>query len=118
MKVLLVNPKYPETFWSFRHVLKFIAKKAAFPPVGLLTVGARLPGSWEKRRVEMNVRELADNDLAWADMVMIGAMLVQPDSAREVISRARAAGARVVAGGPAFTSSPGLFPGVDHLVLN
>lgn len=118
MKVLLVNPKYPETFWSFRHVLKFIAKKAAFPPLGLLTVAAMLPGSWEKRLVDMNVRELADNDLAWADMVMIGAMLVQKDSAREVISRARAAGARVVAGGPAFTSSPGLFPGVDHLVLN
>ena len=67
MKILLVYPHYPDTFWSFRHALKFIGRKASFPPLGLLTVAAMLPGEWEKRLVDMNVRALADEDLAWAE---------------------------------------------------
>ena len=54
MKVLLVYPHYPDTFWSFRYALKFISKKASFPPLGLLTVAAMLPGDWEKKLVDMN----------------------------------------------------------------
>ncbi len=118
MRILLVYPRYPETFWSFKHVLRFVSKKAAFPPLGLLTVGALLPGGWEKRLVDMNVEALEDEDLAWADMVFVGAMLVQRDSARVAVERAKAAGKRVVAGGPAFTAVPDLCRGVDHLVLN
>jgi len=40
MNVLLIYPEIPETFWSFKHALKFIRKKAASPPLGLLTVAA------------------------------------------------------------------------------
>lgn len=118
MKVLLVYPKYPETYWSFRHILKFVSKKAAFPPLGLLTIAAMLPGEWEKRLVDANVCELKDEHIAWADMVLISAMIVQKDSTQEIIRRCKALGRKVVAGGPLFTTQQEKFEGVDHFVLN
>jgi radical SAM superfamily enzyme YgiQ (UPF0313 family) len=118
MKVLFVYPKYPDTFWSFKHVLKFIAKKAAFPPLGLLTVGAMLPGEWQKKLIDLNVEPLEDKDIAWADMVFLSAMIVQKKSAQEIIDRCRALGRKIVAGGPAFTTQHEEFIGVDHFVLN
>ena len=63
MKVLLIYPEFPETFWSFKHALKFIRKKAAYPPLGLLTVGAILPNEWSKRLVDLNVTKLTERDL-------------------------------------------------------
>lgn len=117
MNILLVYPHYPDTFWSFRHALKFIGRKASFPPLGLLTVAAMLPGEWEKRLVDMNVRPLSDEDLAWADCVFISAMTIQRKSAQEVIIRCRHMGVKTVAGGPLFTACHDDFPDVDHLVL-
>lgn len=118
MNILLIYPKIPETFWSFSYALSFIGKKAAFPPLGLLTVAALLPETWEKRLVDMNVEPLRDRDIAWADMVFVGAMAVQRASAHQVIARCAGAGKRVVAGGPLFTVEPEAFPEVDHLVLD
>jgi hypothetical protein len=60
MKVLLVYPNYPDTFWSFKYALSFISKRAVHPPLGLLTVAAMLLGEWEKRLVDMNVARLKD----------------------------------------------------------
>ncbi|HXV21798.1 MAG TPA: B12-binding domain-containing radical SAM protein [Desulfuromonadales bacterium] len=117
MKILLVYPHYPDTFWSFRNAMKFIDRKASFPPLGLLTVASMLPGPWGKRLVDMNVRPLADEDLKWADYVFISAMTIQRQSAREVIDRCRRLGVKTVAGGPLFTSCRDDFPEVDHLVL-
>ncbi|MEI8356218.1 MAG: B12-binding domain-containing radical SAM protein [Deltaproteobacteria bacterium] len=117
MKILLVYPHYPDTFWSFRHALKFIGRKASFPPLGLLTVAALLPGEWEKKLVDMNVHALTDAELEWADYVFISAMSIQGKSAREVIERCRQLGVKTVAGGPLFTACHEDFPGVDHLVL-
>ncbi len=117
MKILLVYPRYPDTFWSFRYALKFIGRKASFPPLGLLTVAAMLPVAWDKSIVDMNVRPLRDDDLAWADCVFISAMSIQRASAREVIDRCRHQGVKTVAGGPLFTVCPEEFPQVDHLVL-
>ncbi len=77
MNILLVYPEYPDTFWSFKHSLKFIAKKAAFPPLGLLTVAAMLPDVWQKNLVDLNVEPLTDEQLAWADLVFLSAMIVQ-----------------------------------------
>ena len=71
MKVLLVYPQYPDTFWSFRHALKFVSKRANFPPLGLLTIAAMLPGEWEKKLVDMNVGNLSDEDIKWADYVFV-----------------------------------------------
>lgn len=118
MNILLVYPQFPDTFWSFKHALKFIRKKASSPPLGLLTVAAMLPATWEKRLVDINVKDLQDDDLAWADMVLISAMTVQRKSSQEVIKKAREAGKTIVAGGPLFTAEPEAFPDVDHLILN
>ncbi|MDK2880238.1 MAG: hypothetical protein PWQ99_13 [Clostridia bacterium] len=118
MKALFVYPQYPESFWSFKHALKFIGIKAAHPPLGLLTVAAMLPEDWEKRLVDMNVRKLRDEDLLWADYVLISAMSIQQNSVREVLNRCRQLGVKVIAGGPLFTSEPEKFPEVDHLILN
>lgn len=118
MKVLLLYPEFPDTFWSFKHVLKFIRKQAALPPLGLLTVAAMLPENWEKRLVDVNVQPLREKDLAWADVVLISAMIAQRDSAEQLIARCRAAGKTIVAGGPLFTVEHEQFPEVDHFVLN
>jgi radical SAM superfamily enzyme YgiQ (UPF0313 family) len=118
MKALLLYPSFPDTFWSFRHSLKFIHKKSAFPPLGLLTVGSMLPEEWDKRVVDLNVTKLTEKDLAWADYAFISAMVVQRKSARHIITRCKKAGVKVVAGGPLFTAEYELFDEVDHFVLN
>ncbi len=118
MNILLVYPQFPDTFWSFKHALKFVHKKSSSPPLGLLTVAAMLPATWEKRLVDMNVQNLKDADLAWADMVLISAMTVQRESTLDVIARAQDANKMIVAGGPLFTAEPEAFPQVDHLILN
>jgi radical SAM superfamily enzyme YgiQ (UPF0313 family) len=117
LKILLVYPQYPDTFWSFKHALKFVSKKAAFPPLGLLTVAAMLPQDWDKKLVDMNVKGLTDKDIKWADYVFISAMVVQKKSVEEVISRCKDLGAKIVAGGPLFTARFEEFTGVDHFVL-
>jgi radical SAM superfamily enzyme YgiQ (UPF0313 family) len=118
MNILLIYPKYPDTFWSFKHALKFISKRALHPPLGLLTVAAMLPGEWKKKLVDMNIANLKDKHLQWADYVFIGAMAVQKESVKEVIERSKAAGVKIVAGGPLFTANPEEYPHVDHLILN
>jgi radical SAM superfamily enzyme YgiQ (UPF0313 family) len=118
MNVLLIYPKFPDTFWSFKHALKFIRKKATNPPLGLLTVAAMLPDEFHRRVIDINVEGLTDEDLAWADLAFIGAMAVQRDSAKQTIARCQAAGVKVIAGGPLFTAEPDAFEEVDHLVLD
>jgi radical SAM superfamily enzyme YgiQ (UPF0313 family) len=118
MNALLLYPKFPDTFWGFKHALKFIRKRASLPPLGLLTVAAMLPPDWARRLVDLNVRKLREKDLAWADVIFVSAMIAQRDSTRELIARCRAAGKTIVAGGPLFTLEPERFPEVDHLVLN
>jgi len=117
VNILLVYPEFPDTFWSFKYALKFVRKRASMPPLGLLTVAAMLPAEWNKRLVDVNVTNLTQSDLAWADYVFISAMVVQRDSAREIIARCQEAGVPVVAGGPLFTDEYEQFEDVDHLVL-
>src|SRR5213082_846203 len=100
MNALLIYPEFPDTFWSFRHALKFIGKKSAFPPLGLLTISSMLPKSWNRRLVDMNVRPLATADLEWADVVFASAMYVQKESLRQVIRLCKVEGKTVVMGGP------------------
>ena len=118
MNVLLLYPEFPDTFWSLKHALKFIRKRATLPPLGLMTVAAMLPESWSKRLVDLNVRGLRPQDLAWADIVFVSAMIAQRDSTRTLLARCRAAGKTIVAGGPLFSAEHERFPEVDHFVLN
>jgi len=118
MNVLFIYPKFPDTFWSFKHALKFIRKRASSPPLGLLTVAAALPSGWDKRLVDTNVGKLTEEDLAWADCAFISGMTVQRTSATQIIARCKKADVKIVAGGPLFTSEHEQFEMVDHLVLN
>lgn len=118
MNILMVYPMYPDTFWSFKHALKFVSKKASFPPLGLLTVAAMLPKDWNKKLIDMNANQLIDDDILWADLVFISAMSIQSESANDVIMRCNNLNAKIVAGGPLFTSSSEYYQNVDYLVLN
>ena len=118
MNILLIYPAFPETFWSFSYALRFIGKKAAFPPLGLITVAALLPATWSLRLVDVNVDDLTDDDLAWADMAFLSAMAVQRKSTAAIIARCQGRGLTIVAGGPLFTAEPEAFGQVDHLVLD
>jgi radical SAM superfamily enzyme YgiQ (UPF0313 family) len=117
MKVLLINPEFPDTYWSFRHALPFEGKRCAFPPLGLLTVSALLPDNWERRLVDLNIQPLKDADIEWADMVFATAMLVQKESLREIAKKCKERGKRVVLGGPYVTSTIEELPDADHLFL-
>lgn len=117
-KILLVYPQYPNSFWSFKNILRLIGKRAAYPPFGLLTVAAMLPARWEKKLVDMNVEKLKAEDINWADMVLISAMIIQKESVKEVIKRIKCLNKPIVAGGPLFTTGWEEFTDdVDHLVL-
>jgi radical SAM superfamily enzyme YgiQ (UPF0313 family) len=118
MRTLLIYPEYPDTFWSLKHALRFISKKATHPPLGLLTVAAMLPKEWEKKLVDMNTTTLRDKELEWADLVFISAMSIQKVSVKEVITRCKSMDTKIVAGGPLFTAAYEEFEDVDHLVLN
>jgi len=117
MKVLLVNPRTPDTFWSFKHALRFVSRKASMAPLGLLTVAAMLPSEWELKLVDLNVTRLKDEDLRWADYVLLGAMIVQKDSVREIAGRCARLGKTIIAGGPLFTTGHEAFPEISHFVL-
>ena len=117
MKTLLVYPEFPDTYWSFRHALSFEGKRSAYPPLGLLTVSAMLPDAWERRLVDMNIQPLKPSDIKWADVVFASAMLVQKDSLRRVVELCKAAGKRVVIGGPYVTTGADHLPEADHIFL-
>lgn len=118
MNILLVYPIYPDTFWSFKHALKFVSKKASFPPLGLLTIASMLPKKWNIKLIDMNTTSLIDEDIHWADFVFISAMSVQSESVNRIIMQCQMLNAKIVAGGPLFTSSSEYYDNVDHLVLN
>ncbi len=118
MRVLLVYPEMPDTFYAMKHFMEVVDKKAAYPPLGLLTVAAMLPEHWERRLADLNVAPLDEADLHWADYVFLSAMNVQEESVTEVIKKCKEAGVKIVAGGTLFTHEHYRFPGVDHFVLN
>src|SRR5512139_3596239 len=115
MRALLVQAATPPTYWGFHHSLPFIAKKANLPPLGLATLAAHLPAAWELRIRDLHVAPLSDDDLRWADAVLVSGMLVQARSIREVLARAGRLGKVTVVGGAAATTSPGAFPDATHV---
>jgi radical SAM superfamily enzyme YgiQ (UPF0313 family) len=118
VKALLVYPRHlPLTYWSFSGALPYVERRAALPPLGLVTVAAMLPEQWDLRLIDMNVAPLRDSDLLWADAVLTSTMVVQAPSLDEVVARCNRLGVPVVAGGPYPSISPTRLAGVDHLFL-
>jgi radical SAM superfamily enzyme YgiQ (UPF0313 family) len=117
MKVLLVYPQNPDTFWSFKHVLHFVSKRSTFPPLGLLTVAGLLPADWQLRLVDLNVERLRDEHLRWADYVLLSAMIVHKQSVADIVARCAALGKPIIAGGPLFTTGHANYPQIPHFVL-
>jgi len=117
MNALLIYPQFPDTYWSFKHALKFLGKRAAQPPLGLMTVAALLPGAWKKRLVDTNVEKLLDRDLAWADVVLLSGMHIQHEALLAIVERCKAHGLRTVVGGPIASSLPAAELKADHIVI-
>lgn len=115
--ILLVYPQYPSTFWSLEHTLRIVNKKSLMPPLGLLTVAAMLPSDYEIRLVDMNVKKLRDEDILWADMVFLSAMIIQKESFKDVVKACSMLNKPVTAGGPYPTASYKSIEGIDHFLL-
>ncbi|HEX7331216.1 MAG TPA: radical SAM protein [Pyrinomonadaceae bacterium] len=115
MRILLVNPKFPETYWSFRHALPFEGKRSVFPPLGLLTVASLLPRDCERRLIDLEVERLKDSHIDWADMIFITGMLAQKESLHEIVRRGKQRGKLIVLGGPYVTSTIEELPYADHI---
>jgi radical SAM superfamily enzyme YgiQ (UPF0313 family) len=118
MKVLLVWPRFPASFWSFSRMLDLLPQDVLHPPLGLITVAALCPKNWTLKLIDRNLEELRDSDILWADLVMVSGMRVQDADMRDVLLRARALGKRTIVGGPYASSQPeALLPLADHLVV-
>lgn len=119
VNILLVYPQMPDTFYAMKHFIHVVGKKAAYPPLGLLTVGAMLPNEWNKKLIDLNLTDNLDpKDLEWADYVFLSAMNVQEESVREIVEICNNAGVKIVAGGSLFTHEYERFPNIEHFVLN
>ena len=117
MRILMIYPQDPDTFWSFKHVLRFVSKRSTFPPLGLLTIAAMLPSDWDIKLVDLNVEALRESDLRQADYVMIGTMLVHKESVKQIIARCARVQKPIIAGGPLFTTGHEQFLEIPHFVL-
>jgi radical SAM superfamily enzyme YgiQ (UPF0313 family) len=118
VKALLVYPETPTSFWSFKDALKFIAKKVAEPPLGLITIAALLPNEWDKKLIDMNISKLEDEYILWADYVFLSGMNIQVNSFKDVIRKCNKLKRKIIVGGPLATTQYKDFLGVDHFVLN
>ena len=117
MNALMIYPEWPDTYWSFKHAIPFEGKRSAYPPLGLLTIAPMLPKHWKKRLVDTNIRPLTDADLKWADIAMIGGMLVHKDEILKILKRCRTRGLKTVVGGPVSSSVEELPQYADHVVV-
>lgn len=119
MKILLINPQYPQTFWSFNKVLKMIGKKAAVPPLGLITLAALFPKEWEPRLVDLVFEKVSESVWDETDVVMISGMVVQHKGILEMTREAKSRGKFVVVGGPSVFHFPEdvLNSGADIVVV-
>lgn len=116
-RILLIYPRFPETFWGYQRALRFLGLRATHPPLGLLTVAGMLPPSFELRLIDLNASEVGPEDWQWADLVLTGGMMIQRPSVERIVEQAVAADVSVVIGGPDATSSSQDLPASAHLVL-
>ncbi|WP_428940973.1 B12-binding domain-containing radical SAM protein [Fontivita pretiosa] len=118
MRVLLLYPEFPTSFWSFEKTIKLLGRKAMLPPLGLITVAALLPQDWQFKLVDRNIRQVTEQEWAWAEIVMLSAMIVQRRDFAAQVHEAKRRGKRVVVGGPYPTALPQECVDADYLVLD
>ncbi|HTL88163.1 MAG TPA: B12-binding domain-containing radical SAM protein [Leptolyngbya sp.] len=118
MRVLLLYPVFPQSFWSFEKALQLVGRKAMLPPLGLITVAAILPQEWEFKLVDRNIQEVTEADWDWAELVIMSAMIVQKGDLIAQIREAKRRGKRVAVGGPYATALPDEVAEADYLVLD
>ena len=118
MNILFVQPKFPDTYWSFKHALRFISKTVNNIPLGLISVASLLPEKWQKQLVDLNFEDLKEKQIMWADYIFLSALSVQLESVNQIIDLCKKNNAKIVAGGPLFSDDAEQFTDVDHLVLN
>jgi radical SAM superfamily enzyme YgiQ (UPF0313 family) len=106
MRVLLINPEFPSSFWSLQESCALLGRKTLMAPLGLITLAALLPGDWEFRLADLNARRLRPDDWDWAELVMLTGMIVQSEGLLDLIREAKARRKTVVVGGPFATSVP------------
>jgi len=118
IKVLMVWPRFPASFWSLGEVMEIVPERSLVPPLGLITVAGLCPKHWKIRLVDLAFEELSDEDILWADLVMVSAMAVQRESVRQTLERASKLNRRTMIGGPYASSAPqALLPLADHVVV-
>jgi radical SAM superfamily enzyme YgiQ (UPF0313 family) len=118
IKVLMVWPRFPASFWSFDGMMELIPEDTDQPPLGLVTIAALCPKSWQLKLIDRSLEELLDSDILWADLVMVSGMRVQKDDICEILLRSRVLGRRTMLGGPYASSEPdSLLSLADHVVV-
>jgi len=118
LKALMIWPRFPASFWTFEKIMEILPKKANQPPLGLLTVAALCPSTWELRLIDCTLENLQESDLLWADLVMVSGMHVQKEDIHVILRRARALGKRTIIGGPYASSVPEEVTALaDHVVV-
>jgi radical SAM superfamily enzyme YgiQ (UPF0313 family) len=117
VRVLLINPPFPDSYWGFKHALKFERKRSAYPPLGLLTVSALLPNDWKRQLVDCEVEKLQPADIQWADMVFVTGMLIQKEALHGIVDLCKAHGKIVAVGGPYVSTATEGVPNADHIFI-
>ncbi|NJN38589.1 MAG: B12-binding domain-containing radical SAM protein, partial [Acaryochloridaceae cyanobacterium CSU_3_4] len=120
MRVLLIYPLFPKSFWSFEKTLSLVDKKALLPPLGLVTVAAILPQEWEFRLIDRNIEAVPESDWDWAELVILSGMIVQKEDLLNLVQESHRRGKKVAVGGPYATSVPEDVQavGADYLILD
>jgi radical SAM superfamily enzyme YgiQ (UPF0313 family) len=118
VNVLMVFPRFnSNSFWNYKETCEAVGRRYSAAPLGLITVAALLPESWDVRLVDRNIEEIPEGYIGWADMIMIGCMLPQQSDAKQVIAQAHAHHKPVVLGGPDVTCSPSVYEDVEFRIL-
>lgn len=120
MKTLLIYPQFPSTFWSYEKILELVDRKVLLPPLGLITVAAILPQTWQFKLVDRNITAVTEAEWEWAELVILSGMIVQKSDFIAQIQEAKKRGKLVAVGGPYPTSVPHEIEnsGADFLILD
>jgi len=104
LKIYLIAPRNPESFWTFDRVLPTLRKRCVFPNLSLPTVAGLTPPPHEIVLCDENVEPIDwDTD---ADVVGLTGYVVHKRRILELAEAFRGRGKRVVAGGPFATLCP------------